>query len=134
MHVRTSFQNLLPLIFGPNHKSIHRSLDMLSRISLPLGLPDDLGAVPLGVLLLLLPLPLAPELPVLAGGAGGGGAEGGEGGLGQAGRLEPGGVLEELQVRQLGEGRPWEVLEEAARVTQTCREPEGLVEDGVVSL
>ena len=133
MHVRTSFQDLLPLIFGPNHKSIHRSLDMLSRISLPLGLPDDLGAVPLGVLLLLLPLPLAPELAVL-GGAGGGGAEGGEGGLGQARRLEPGGVLEELQVRQLGEGRPGEVLEEAARVPQTCREPEGLVKDGVVSL
>ena len=99
MHVRTSFQNFLSLIFGPNHKSIHRSFDMLSPVSFSLGLPDDLRAVTLGVLVLLGELLfLLVERPELGGRDGGHAGQGGEGRLGQAGRLKPGRVLQEVQI------------------------------------
>ena len=135
MHVRTSFQNFLPLIFGPNHKSIHRSFDMLSPVSFSLGLPDDLGAVALRVFVLLGHLLLLlVERPELAGGDGGGDAgQGGEGWLGEAGRLEPGRALQEIQVRQLREGRAGQVLEQAG-VAQTGRKSKRLVKDRVVPL
>ena len=88
MHVRTSFQNFLSLIFGPNHKSIHRSFDMLSPVSFSLGLPDDLGAVTFGVLVLLRHLLfLLLQRPELAGRDGAHAGQGGEGRLGQAGRV-----------------------------------------------
>ena len=98
MHVGASFQNLLPLIFGPNHKSIHRSFDMLSRVSLSLRLSDDFRAVTFRVLILLLPLLLRVQRTVLGARPGADGGQGGEGWLGHAGRLEPGGVLQEVQI------------------------------------
>ena len=138
MHVRTSFQNFLSLIFGPNHKSIHRSFDMLSPVSFSLGLPDDLGAVTFGVLVLLrhllVLLLLLLQRPELAGRDGAHAGQGGEGRLAQAGRLEPGRVLEELQVGELGEGRAGEAREEAGVARQAASEPKRLMEDRVVSL
>ena len=115
MHVGAGLQDLLPLVLGPDHESIHGSLDMRVAVPLPLGLADDLGAVTLGVLLLLLGRLQAGAGPELGGLAsrearGRGRGEGGEGrGLVvlRADRPRPREpALDEVQVRQLREGRP----------------------------
>lgn len=44
MHVWTGFEDLPPLVFGPDHEGVHRPLDVRMAVTVFARLSDDFGA------------------------------------------------------------------------------------------